>query len=268
MFEHYTAEALWADEHRAQKMLAFHLNAAIDVSSRKAEFIAASAQWIIEHFALGPGKSVCDFGCGPGLYTSRFAASGAQVTGIDVSENSLPYARTQAEQAGSPITYTHANYLGVTLPQRFDLITLIMYDFCALSPAQRKTLLKTFAAHLKDGGAILLDVYAMAAFAQREEQSLCEKNQLNHFWCEEDYYCFVNTFAYQDAAVVLDKYSIFPENGPPETVYNWLQNFSPQTLGTELAASGFNVAELLKDVSGAPFSETHSEFAVVARKRS
>lgn len=142
-----------------------------------------------------------------------------------------------------------------------------MCDFCALSPVQRKTLLNTFARHLKDGGAILLDVYSMGAFAQREEQSICEKNQLDHFWCEEDYYCFVNTFAYEDDAVVLDKYSIFPENGPSETVYHWLQYFSPQTLSTELAASGFDVAELLKDVSGAAFLDAHPEFAVVARKR-
>ncbi|MEW8167711.1 MAG: methyltransferase domain-containing protein [Candidatus Thiodiazotropha endolucinida] len=29
---------------------------------------------------------MCDLGCGPGLYTKRFFAQGAEVTGIDFSE--------------------------------------------------------------------------------------------------------------------------------------------------------------------------------------
>jgi hypothetical protein len=34
-FECYTASELWADEHTSRQMLAFHLNADSDVSSRR-----------------------------------------------------------------------------------------------------------------------------------------------------------------------------------------------------------------------------------------
>lgn len=266
VFEVYTAEALWADDHRAAQMLAFHLDGASDVSSRNAGFIDRSCSWITDTFGLGAGKSVCDFGCGPGLYTSRLARSGAQVTGLDFSKQSIEYARAQALEAAQEITYLHVNYLEFEPRGRFDLITMIMCDFCALSPAQRRELLGIFKDCLKDDGAILLDVYSMAAYTERAEASFYERNQLNRFWCAEDYYCFVNTFKYDADAVVLDKYSIFPESGGAQTVYNWLQYFSPESLGTELSQAGFAVEGTYRDVSGQPSGERDPEFAVVARK--
>ena len=81
-FGHYSAADLWTDEYTSSKMLAFHLNGSIDLSSRKTEFIDRSARWIVSRFGLNEKKSVADFGCGPGLYTTRLAASGATVTGI------------------------------------------------------------------------------------------------------------------------------------------------------------------------------------------
>ncbi len=265
-FARYTAESLWTDAFRSRQMLAFHLNEGIDLASRNTAFMDSSSAWIIDRFQLGPDRSLCDFGCGPGLYASRFARSGAQVTGLDFSENSIGYARDQAEKANQTIKYIHANYLEVDLKERFDLITMIMCDFCALSPSQRRKLLKRFHECLNEDGAILLDVHSMAAYAEREETSFFEKNQLNHFWCEDDYYCFVNRFKYDDEAVALDKYSIFSESGRSETIYNWLQYFSPERLTEELSASGFAVKEIYKDVSGCPFSERHTEFAIVATK--
>ncbi len=265
VFEHYTAEALWADPYRSKQMLTYHLNEDVDLSSRNIAFIDRSSSWIIDRFQLGPGKSVCDFGCGPGLYTSRFAKSGAEVTGLDFSENSIHYARGQAKQAGQRITYRHLNYLEFEPDDRYDLITMIMCDFCVLSPAQRRHLLAIFHRSLKDGGTVLLDAYSMAAYSERTEASFYEKNQLNQFWCEEDYYCFVNTFKYDAEAVVLDKYDIFPKRGAPQTVYNWLQYFSAERLTEELSAAGFVMTDRYSDVSGGPFSERHSEFAVVAK---
>jgi len=267
VFSRYTADSLWTDDYRSKQMLALHLNESVDVSSRNIDFINRSSQWIAEHFELGRGKSVCDFGCGPGLYTSRFAKSGARVTGLDFSENSLRYAREQAKQHRHTINYIHTNYLEFEPQEPFDLLAMIMCDFCALSPAQRKTLLKKFHACLKDEGALLMDVYSMAAYAQREEVAIYEKNQLNQFWFEGDYYCFLNTFKYDEAAVVLDKYSLFPENGAPETVYNWLQYFSPESLEQELSEAGFTIHKTYGDVASIPYTDQCSEFAIVARKK-
>ena len=268
VFGTYTADALWTDDHRSQQMLKYHLNETVDVSSRNIAFIDASASWMIDRFDLRAGKSVCDFGCGPGLYTSRLVRSDAQITGLDFSETSIRYARQQADAARHNLTYIHCDYLTFESAERFDLVTMIMCDYCALNPMQRARLLKSVYTHLKSDGAFLLDVYSMAAFAARAPASGYERNQLDHFWSASDYFCFVNTFKYDEEAVVLDKYSVFPEAGPPETIYNWLQYFSPETLGEELRAAGLVPQHMYNDVNGAGFSKDNTEFAIVARKAS
>lgn len=262
-FEFYTASELWTNEYTAKQMLQYHLNESIDVSSRRAEFIDRSVEWIVSRFGVESTTTVADFGCGPGLYAKRLAEAGAQVTGIDFSENSLKYAKEVADQEGLNIDYINENYLNVETSKRFDLIIMIMCDFCALSPKQRKTLLAKFASFLKPGGFVLLDVYSLNMFDQKEESATYELNQLNGFWSPEDYYCFVNTFKYVEEKVTLDKYTIV-EASRTRVVYNWLQYFSPETLEKEFVESGFTLDKLYSDVAGTPFSPESTEFAVVA----
>ena len=264
-FEVYTARELWTDPHTSARMLAFHLNKDLDVSSRKAAFIRRSAAWLVSHFGIGPGTSLADYGCGPGLYTLPLARTGATVTGLDFSPRSIEYARAEAEKEGLAIRYELRDYLAWVPEGRFDLILLIMGDFCALGPAQRQTLLANFSAGLKPGGAVLLDVYSLTAFAERTEQAVSEPNLLDGFWSPGQYHGFLNTFKYDREKAVLDKYTIV-EAGSIKTVYNWLQYFSPESLTTELAANGFAVTDLWADVAGAPFDPAGQEFAVVMKK--
>ena len=66
-FQFYTAGELWADEHTSKQMLEYHLNEAIDVSSRNMRFIERSVEWIGSHFGVDKSTEIADFGCGPGL---------------------------------------------------------------------------------------------------------------------------------------------------------------------------------------------------------
>ena len=207
-FECYTAADLWTDDHTSEQMLSYHLNADIDVSSRRGEFIDQSVAWIGSHFNVGTGTRIADFGCGPGLYATRLAKLGASVTGIDFSKRSIKYARKVAAEEGLTVAYVNQNYLEFETEDRFDIILMIMCDFCALSPAQRMTMLEKFQALLASGGSVLLDVYSVNAFEQREEAVSYQENLLNGFWSPEKYYGFLNTFKYEDVGVVLDKYTI------------------------------------------------------------
>jgi cyclopropane fatty-acyl-phospholipid synthase-like methyltransferase len=264
-FEFYTASDLWTDEHTSKQMLSFHLNENIDVSSRNAKFIQRSVDWIISRFDLSTGSSVADFGCGPGLYAKRLAEHHNKVTGIDFSKRSIQHAVSAAEELGLPINYVHRNYLEFETEEKFDLIMMIMCDFCALSPAQRGLMLKKFSALLKPNGRVLLDVYSLAGYAQREEAACYELNQLNGFWSPNRYYGFSNTFKYEDEKVVLDKYTIV-EPTRTRTVYNWLQYFSTEAIKAEFSNAGLAVTDIYSDVSGKSFDPQSTEFAVVAER--
>ncbi len=264
-FEFYTAADLWTDDHTSKQMLACHLNADIDVSSRRGEFIDRSVAWIGSHFNVGTDTRIADFGCGPGLYANRLAKLGARITGIDFSERSIEHAGAVAAQAGLNVAYINQDYLEFETEDCFDIILMIMCDFCALSPAQRMTLLERFQAILAPGGSVLLDVYSLSAFEHREEAVSYEENLLNGFWSHEKYYGFLTTFKYEDVSVVLDKYTIV-EARRTRTVYNWLQYFSRESLQSEFEKAGFTRHEFHGNVAGAPFAEAASEFAIVGQR--
>lgn len=261
----YTAEALWDDDHISSNMLSFHLDPELVPASRPHAFIKKSTDWIISRFELSPGKAVADFGCGPGLYSSRFAASGASITGIDFSRRSIDYARKQSAESAREIDYICRNYLDFETEQKFDLITLIYCDFCALSPNQRSVLLQNFRKILTDNGRIFLDLFSSKAYEGRPEGSDYSENPAGGFWAPTEYLEFRHTWKYAEEKVILDKYDIIE----PETsrqVYNWLQYFSQESLAREFAENGLKISEWYDDAAGSSFTGENGVMAIVVEK--
>ena len=264
-FEFYTASDLWTDEYTSKQMLSFHLNGENEVSSRKFSFIDKSVNWIVSQFDICEGKSVADFGCGPGLYTERLAKTNAAVTGIDFSKNSIEYAQNRAGDEKLNIKYVNQNYLEFNSDDRYDLMIMIFCDFCALSPEQRRTLLEKFKLLLKPDGSILLDMYLIKAFNQKAESATYEVSLSNGFWSPEKYHCFLNTFKYDDVKVTVDKYTIIEKNRTRK-IFNWLQYYSKESLANEFAASGLKIEKYLANVAGEEFDADGSEFAIIAKR--
>lgn len=265
-FQFYTADELWTDEHTSKQMLEYHLNESIDIASRNKHFIEKSVRWITSHFNVDSNTEIADFGCGPGLYSNSLAEWGAKVTGIDFSENSLNYAKQVAAEKNLNVNYVLMNYLDFETTKRFDLIIMIMCDFCVLSPEQRKKILLKFKSLLKPGGSLLLDVFSITGFEQIEESATYEWNQLNGFWSQEDYYCFVNTFKYKKEKVILDKYTIVEESRK-RVLFNWFQYYSEKSLAKELEANGFAIEHLFSDVSGSAYTSDSTEMAIIAKTK-
>jgi len=264
-FESYSASALWTDEYTSKQMLSYHLDEDMDLSSRNARFIDRSVQWIVSRFNVGAGTKIADFGCGPGLYTTKLAQRQADVTGIDFSKRSIQYAQEVADREGLSVRYVTQNYLDFETDDRFHLILLITCDLCALSPAQRNKMLRKFYTILEPGGSVLLDVYSLTAFEEHEETAMYGANLLDGFWSPDKYYGFLNTFKYESEKVVVDKYTIVDKTRT-RTVCNWFQYFNPEALEREFAECGFTIENLYSDVAGSSLDSRNKEFAVVARK--
>jgi SAM-dependent methyltransferase len=261
-----TARELWTDAHISGKMLEYHLNPDSDLASRKPEFIDKSVDWMKAHFRIGPGSRIVDFGCGPGLYTNRLARTGARVTGIDFSANSLAYARKKAAEDGLVIDYVEADYLEYEgAPESCDLISLIYCDICPLNPEQRARLLGLFRRMLAPGGRVLLDVWTTRYYESRKEETEFAPRQMDGFWSKDDYFGFHCAFKYDKEKVVLDKYAI-AESGRTRSYFNWLQCYTPATLAEEMRTAGLHVSEIYGDVAGAPFRDDSPLLAVVATK--
>jgi SAM-dependent methyltransferase len=262
-FELTTVSDLWADNYISKQMLSFHLNGDNDIASRKFSFIDRSVEWIISNFDLHAGRSVIDIGCGPGLYTERLARSHAAVTGIDFSKRSIEYARKSARTQNLKIDYVLQNYLEFASERKYDLILMIYCDYCALSPAQRKTLLNSFKTLLTDTGSILLDVHSFSHLISMNEGVTYSVNPVNNFWSSSGNFCFKNTFKYDTEKISLDKYTII-EKDRTRTIFNWLQHYNEESISNEFAGSGLRIDKYLANVAGDVFDPSADEFAVIA----
>lgn len=71
------------------------------------------------------GKRVLDVGCGGGLFSEAMALTGAQVTGIDLGEESLAVAKQHAQESQLDIHYTcqSVELFAEKYPGYFDVIS-------------------------------------------------------------------------------------------------------------------------------------------------
>lgn len=82
--------------------------------------------WINERVALS-GLRLLDIGCGGGIFAESAAASGAKVTGIDLSDKALAVARLHQLESGHSIDYrlVGAEQFADEHPGQFDVVTCL-----------------------------------------------------------------------------------------------------------------------------------------------
>ncbi|HET6628833.1 MAG TPA: bifunctional 2-polyprenyl-6-hydroxyphenol methylase/3-demethylubiquinol 3-O-methyltransferase UbiG [Woeseiaceae bacterium] len=97
------------------------------------------------------GKRVADIGCGGGILTESLAASGANVTGIDMAPAPLAVARLHGAEAGAEIEYLQstAEDLAAERPGQYDVVTCMEMLEHVPSPA---SVVAACARLLRPGG--------------------------------------------------------------------------------------------------------------------
>lgn len=216
---------MWTDEHIAKQLLKVHLNPDIDLASRKKNTIERTAKWILE--TCGKEKmNILDLGCGPGLYTEIFAENGHNVTGVDISKNSIEYARKSSRQKNLAINYINGSYLDLTLEEdKYDLIVLIFTDLGVLLPGERNMLLEKVYKSLKTGGKFIFDLL--------RDNEICEKltpkneeSSEGGFWSPRPYKSIAESFLYEKEKVILFQHTIIIQDSSVEIYRFWTHFFN------------------------------------------
>jgi ubiquinone/menaquinone biosynthesis C-methylase UbiE len=107
------------------------------------------------------GKNVLEIGCGIGTDTVNFARAGADVTVVELSDESMKVAeqRTEVMEVANRVTFYNGNAeeLDAFLPpQQFDLV----YSFGVIHHSPRpERILEQVKRYLKPGGTMKLMVY-------------------------------------------------------------------------------------------------------------
>lgn len=270
-FEFYSSPDLWNDPHISKGMLDAHLDGSSDVASFRTSKIDESVAWIADRFEIGDGTRVCDLGCGPGLWTARFAELGASVTGVDFSRRSIEHAGKTAVDRGLGIRYIETDYTRRDLDERlnvrdgFDLVTLINGDFSVLSPSQRTAVLDTVGRILVPGGAFLFDVCSASFFGNASRGATYAHFPDGGFYCPAPHHLFTHHFAYDDELLLCDKYSILSARREFD-IYVWNQCYHVTTISAVVEAAELQVAGVCADVLGHEPTSDSDRIALIAEK--
>ncbi|MBU3622998.1 bifunctional 2-polyprenyl-6-hydroxyphenol methylase/3-demethylubiquinol 3-O-methyltransferase UbiG [Polynucleobacter sp. AP-Latsch-80-C2] len=99
------------------------------------------------------GKKVVDIGCGGGILAESIAQSGADTTGIDLSEKALKVAELHALEVGANLTYRaiSAEDLAQEQPEQYDVVTCMEMLEHVPDPA---SVVRACAVLCKPGGTL------------------------------------------------------------------------------------------------------------------
>jgi len=214
-------------------------------------FVWRHGEDLIELLAPAPGERILDVGCGTGRLTSQLAATGAQVTGLDISPAMLEQARLACPAA----RFVQGDVLEFKASEGFDGI----FSNAALhwiKPPDRAAG-RLFDA-LKPGGRLVAELGGtgnVATLVRAAEESLTELGFVRG--PEETPWYFPSVGEYAQVleqagfevvyAILFDR--LTPLEGGEEGLRDWLEVFgAPLTLGKEeWRASLFSrMAEKLK----------------------
>ena len=253
---------MWHDPYIAKQMLDYHLDSSHDIASRSPKRIEETINWIWKQLNLSAGMSLLDLGCGPGLYTSRFAKRGLQVVGIDYSQNSIDYAR----QSDPVSTYLCQDYTSLNvMEQQFDVITMIYGDFCVLSDSERDQLLATIRDLLKPNGSFVFDVTTPQVHAYLHNYRHWSVAPQGGFWKPAPYVVLEQGFTYPDD-VYLQQYVVLEDSGLQTIYRNWYHDYTPSTLTDMLKHNEYSNFEIYGGLDSSDFVDNSDWCAVILQR--
>jgi SAM-dependent methyltransferase len=145
---------------------------------------------LVQHLQPAPGSRMLDVACGKGRHSKTLASMGYTVTGIDISADSIAYARQFENDHLDFFVHDmrlpfYANY--------FDLVFNFFTSFGYFKTRrEHDDAIRTIAQSLKKGGRLVIDYlnvhYAEERLVHREEKEIDGTHYSIHRWDDETHF--------------------------------------------------------------------------------
>lgn len=251
----------WDDPYISKNLLNAHLSEHLDSASRNFSFMKASIKFMNGILKDYDVQTICDYGCGPGLYTKKLSELGYTVTGIDFSKRSIDFAKTQDSQT----QYRCENYLNTQDIALYDFASLIYCDYGSLSQKNRALLLKNIHRSLKQDGLFLLDVFSVNKFMCFQEEKSFILHEKESFWYEKEHLELFLKQSFENY-ITLKKTVVIAEE-ETKVINRWYQYFTKDMIEKECEEAGFEVLEIYCDVKGSPLETSSETMALLLQKK-
>lgn len=231
----------WTDPYISKKLLEAHLDQNNNLASRLPKTIKKTCDFI--ETLVGKQSKIADFGCGPGLYTNILDSKGYEVYGIDISKNSIEYAKKR----NTKINYQVLDYTKDHLKTKVDFIQMIYCDFGALSPYAQVHTLKNISESLKDNGLFLFDVMS-DHFFEGQSESYSRRSEVNGFFIEGKADILEQTVLYDQLRLVMRHIVI--DGKSKKEFFNYDKCYNIKEMDVLLKDNNFEIMEVFSDTMG------------------
>ena len=107
---------------------------------------------------LQRGDRVLDLACGHGRISNRLSSRGAEVTGIDATQQFLDIAKADAQQSGLRVEYLLGDIRDLTSLRQFDAVVSWFTSFGYFDDEQNRAVLLEAFGSLTNGGKLLIEL--------------------------------------------------------------------------------------------------------------
>jgi SAM-dependent methyltransferase len=230
--------------------------------------VERTIDWIVS--TAGSRRNLLDLGCGPGIYANQLHDRGFKVTGIDISQNSIAYARDQAAKTGKEIEYRVQDYVHTTIQGRYDIALCIYCDVGALIPDELDLFLKNVSSALEVGGLFMFDVFGPGLCDCRHVGKSWAVHPNGGFWSNRPHLEFSEDIHDQQKRTWGTRTVVIEEGVPAYNAYKeyitWDLYYDEETLLRVLNNHGFVIDGIRTDLIPPNSFTSNDVLFVKARK--
>lgn len=253
---------IWTEEYIAKQMLEAHLNPEFDGASRRSTIIENTVDFLDKKI-LRKNSIILDLGCGPGLYAEKLCRKGHKVTGIDFSENTISYAKKNAERENLNIDYKCEDFFNLKYFEEYDVVFQSYGELNTFSDEERDRLLKLIYSALKPNGRFIFDISTPFL---REKCGLKKNWYISEggFWRRNTHIVLEEGFQYE-GNIWLDQY-IVADDKSVQVYRNWFHDYTAETISEVVQKAGFRISDMVT-LTGNQLNTESEWILIIAEKR-
>jgi SAM-dependent methyltransferase len=233
-----------------QRHLMFHKN--------RLRFSFLEARKVINLAMVPPGAALLDLCCGLGRHAIEFAKQGFRVTGVDITQSYLDFARDKALASNIELELINADILVFNKPASFDLIVNLFNSFGYFEKhADNVQVLQHCFASLKPGGKLLMELYSKEVVALHFKEG--------YSFEQDDYSINVQQLIKNNWSWIECNWTVIKDGMEKALSYShWL--YSASELKDMLTTCGFENISFYGNLAGIPFDQKAETLVIVAEK--
>ena len=257
----------WNDPDFSRRMLREHLSQAHDAASRRTLIIDEHVDWIQREVLQNRSSRVLDLGCGPGLYSSRFAQRSHTCVGIDFSPASIEYARDIARSKRLACEYRLGDLRSAEYGTGYDLVMFIFGELNPFRLAEAQRILSKSYTALSEGGRLLLEVSTFEAVQRQGHQRSTWYTLEQGLFSDRPHVVLFESYWHEAQAVAIERFYIIDAETNGVTRHSISsQAYTDEQYRVMVRGAGFTDITFYPSLIGQPDERQKDFIAIVASK--